>query len=352
MNFENIEPHPVVCRQSSIACALHCPRKWWCKYRMGITLRGERVKEGASLGKIYHKFQEFGPGREQEVKAWVQKEQNALMERVNRGEDLDGEIARKANLMTDLYHKAEVMAQIFWEKYPQPSYFKVIGQEIKHTMVWNGLTLSGTIDKLMLNEHGSVWIRDHKSTGRPLKFLFGGMAWSLQARIYRILVEDFISKQAMLRAVKGFILDGILKPGIKLCRTDQKNAKDWNCTPEETYLRRVKEWYEDADEKLRAENKDPYGTIHSKAMFYTEPLFPNDLVHVLKSVMGNLAEIPAEKVDYFLKDITRRACSEYERQCDYHDLCSTDPKQWDSLFETKYKIVKPAEDTQSEEATV
>jgi len=348
MNFEKIEPQPVVCRQSSIACALHCPRKWWCKYRMGITLRGVQVKESADLGKIYHKFQELGPGREQEVKAWIQQQQNALMERVNRGEDLDGQMARKANLMTESYHKAEVMAQIFWEKYPQPSYFKVIGQEIKHTMGWNGLTLEGTIDKLLLNEQdGSIWIRDHKSTGRPLKFLFGGMAWSLQARIYRILAEDFIAKQALLRVVRGFILDGILKPGIKLCRTDEKNAKDWGCPVEEAYLRRVKGWYKEADEKLRAENKDPYGTIHSKAIFYTEPLMPTELETALK-VMRELSKRPAELPHAFEKDVTRRACSEYEKQCEYYDLCSTDPEQWDSLFEQKYKFVKPTEDNDAQ----
>ena len=342
MNFENIQPKSVVCRQSSMCDAIACERYWFCRHRLGIILRGEKVKEGATLGRIYHKFQELGPGHEQEVRAWVQGQQNALMDRVNKGEDIDGQIARLANLMTELYHKAEVMAQIFREKYPQPSYFKVIGKEIEHTMEWDGLTLGGTIDKLILNEQDdSVWIRDHKSTGRSLAMIFGGLAWSLQARMYRVLMVDYTKKYPNEAInVKGFILDGILKPGIKQCKTDDKNAKDWNCTQEEAYLRRVKIWY---SEKMDA-------SILSKSVIFTEPLFPPELIYQLEK-MRELQNRPIEPTA-FSRDISRKACFAYESQCIYHDLCETDPKQWDSLFETKYKFADVKEDDAQNEENI
>jgi len=343
MNFDNIQPKPVVCRQSSVCDAIACERYWFCRHRLGIVLRGEKIKEGATLGRIYHKFQEFGPGREQEVRAWVQGQQNALMDRVNKGEDIDGQIARLANLMTELYHKAEVMAKIFWEKYPQPSYLKVIGKEINHTMQWNDLTLEGTIDKLLLNEQdGSIWIRDHKSTGRPLAVLFGGLGWSLQARMYRILAGDYLDYNNILSNfhIKGFILDGILKPGIKQCKTDDKNAKDWNCTQEEAYLRRVKIWY---SEKMDA-------SILSKSVIFTESLFPPELIYPFEK-MRVLRDRPVNP-ESFSRDITRKACFAYESQCIYHDLCETDPKQWDSLFETKYKFADVKEDDAQNEENI
>jgi len=332
MNFETIEPKPVTCRQSSISCAISCERKWFCKNLLGIRLRGGRFSEAASLGRIYHKFHECGQGNEQEVKRWIQEQQNNIMARVDKGEDLDGSLARQATALTELYHKALVMAQIFWEKYPQPSYFKVIGKEVHHTMQFDGLTLEGTIDKILLNEQdNSIWIRDHKSTGRTLEVIFGGISWSLQARMYRILAHDYLlnNVEAYKDAapnIKGFILDGILKPGIKMCKTDLKNAKDWNCTQEEAYLRRVKDWYSDKGEE----------SIMSRGIIYTEHVYPTELRNVF-SLMRRLSGRGTHP-DRYNRDVTRKTCFEYERQCEYHDLCSTDPAQWDSLFENKYEF--------------
>ncbi len=53
--------------------------------------------------------------------------------------------------------------------------------------------------------------------------------------------------------------------------------------------------------------------------------------------MKDLYTRPVHPV-YFDRDITRMACYRYERECKYHDLCSTPVSQWDALFERKYKI--------------
>jgi hypothetical protein len=355
MNLEEIKPKPVVCRQSTISCALACKRKWWYKYRMGITLRGTQVKESATLGTIYHRLQCLGPGSESKVKAEIVKQQQALMEKVDRGEDLDGQTARLAGMLTDLYNKAVAMARVFWDKYPQPSYFETLGTEVNHTLTPyglnvegttitpGGLKIEGTIDKVLLNNEGrsgpEVWIRDHKSTGRSLAALFGGAAWSLQARIYRWLVLDWIVeyfpeefREWAVPPIRGFILDGILKPGIKLCKKDEKNAKEWNVPVEDAYLRRVKDWY--------AENGED--ACLSRAVLYTEPLVPDELNDALV-VMRELDAYDPAEIQLFVRDVTRRACFAYNSQCPYHDLCSTDPKQWDRLFETKYTIAEIAE---------
>ncbi len=308
---------------------------------MGITLRGTQVKESATLGTIYHRLQCLGPGSEGAVKAEIVKKQQTLMDQVNRGEDIDGQTARLAGMLTDLYNKAVAMARVFWERYPQPSYFEIIGKEIKHSTTIEGVVVAGTIDKLLLNKRDpdkpEVWIRDHKSTGRSLDALFGGMAWSLQARIYRILALDYLKTTPYVGVpVRGFILDGIIKPGIKLCKTDEKNAKEWNVSIDEAYLRRVKEWYNERGEEA----------CLSRALFYTEPVLPDELLRVF-SMMGAYDNLVPNDVENFDRDISRRECFSYETQCPYHDLCATDPMQWDQLFETKYRFEEKDTDDES-----
>ena len=351
MDFNNIQPLPVVCRQSSIKCAVACERCWFYKHRMRARLRGVEYKEAATLGKIYHRLQQYGPGKESETKKWVAQQQRKLMDRVQRGEDLDGNMTRLANQLTTLYNKAEVMAHVFWERFPQPEHFKVIGTEIKHSMKYNGLIIEGTIDKLILHTKDkpepSVWIRDHKNTGRPLAVIFGGLPWSIQARIYRLLAEDYHANHVINPyQIRGFILDGIITPGIKLCKTDEKNAKDWNCSVEDAYLRRVKEWYRDYEIKADLGGKKNTKAIDSRGILYTEPEIPPELERIL-AWMQELHSRPLHP-EYFHRDVTRMACFQYEKQCIYHDLCETDPTQWDSLFETKYQI-KPVEDNENEE---
>ena len=337
MKIDEIQMRPFTCRQSSISCAHGCERCWFFRERWGVELRGVQVKEGADLGKIYHKFQQLGPGHEQEVKAWVSKMQTDLMARADKGEDLDGQMLRQANLLTTLYNKAEAMARLFWERYPTPSYLKTIGTEIKHSVTiqdgpLKGLVLEGTIDKLIQDtRNGNIWIRDHKSTGmKTLDIVFAGFSWSTQARIYRILAEDFCNNFQPLigtkHPIKGFILDGIMKPGIKLCGKDEKNAKLWNCDVEEAYLRRVREWYGEKDADA----------IKSKAIMFNESLYSRELMHELL-VMQNLNSRPNDPLKYH-RDPSRFHCYLYDSKCIYYDLCESPMSRWPELFDTKYRI--------------
>ena len=338
MKIEEIQMRPFACHQSSISCAHGCERCWFFKERWGVELRGVQVKEGATLGNIYHKFQKLGPEKQDLVRPWVSKMQTDLMARVDKGEDLDGEMLRLANLLTTLYNKAEAMAKLFWERYPTPSYLKTIGTEIKHTYtipsgVLAGLVLEGTLDKLLEDTRASnFWVRDHKSTGmKTLAVIFAGFPWSTQARIYRILAVDYLVKTGQdvkwaVEHVKGFILDGIMKPGIKLCGKDEKNSKVWNCSVEDAYLRRVKEWYAEKDTDA----------IKSQAIMYNEPLYPPELVEDLRYMqeLGVRGNDPTK----YGRDPSRFHCMLYDSPCIYLDLCESPMSRWPELFDTKYKI--------------
>jgi len=129
--------------------------------------------------------------------------------------------------------------------------------------------------------------------------------------------------------LKGLIMDGIVRPGIKLCRTDEKNAKTWGVSIDDAYLQRVKDWY-----KEKEEAGEP--VMLSKAIIFAEPVMNRELMEAI-SMIARLNYEP-QKLERFPRDITRMACYRYERQCEYHDLCETDPAYWDGLFEIKYKI--------------
>ena len=203
-----------------------------------------------------------------------------------------------------------------------------------------GMVLEGTIDKLLVDtRNGNIWIRDHKSTGmKTLAVIFAGFPWSTQARIYRILTESYLlglmAQEAKTGekigpydgAIKGFILDGIMKPGIKLCGKDEKNAKLWNCDVEDAYLQRVKEWYGEKDT----------AAIKSQAIMFNEPLYSIELSAELCK-MYDLSKRGNNPQEY-QRDPSRFHCFLYESQCVFYDLCSMPRSSWPELFETKYKI--------------
>lgn len=351
MKIEDIQMRPFACHQSSISCAHGCERCFFYKERWGVELRGVKVKEGATLGTIYHRFQKLGQGNQDLVRPWVMKKQVALMDKVDKGEDLDGQMLRLAGLLTTLYNKAEAMAKIFWERYPTPSYLKTIGTEIEHSMTIQsgplaGMVLEGIIDKLVQDTRNSnVWIRDHKSTGmKTLDVIFAGFVWSPQARMYRILAKDYIEKNPPSNSEKtikngfdpmiGFILDGILKPGIKLCKKDDKNAGLWKCSVENAYLRRVKEWYAEYSNK-----NDGRKSIESRAIMFNEPLYPLEFSAELCK-MYDLSKRGNNHIEY-QRDPSRFHCFLYDSPCIYHDLCESPKSRWAELFETKYKIKEP-----------
>jgi len=335
MNFDLLTPLPVKCRQSCVTCAAACERKWFLQYRLGVVLRGGSYKAAADLGSIYHRFMLEGAGGEPEVRAWLDEWRLGLHKQIAAGEDLDGNMARTSNKLDELYNTAEAMAHIFWEKYPQPEWFKTIGREIKHEFTYEGVLLSGTLDKLLLDVRSDdTWVRDYKSTGRALTAIFAGAAWRAQGRIYRLLAEDWLRTVygSPINKVKGFILDGIEKPGIKLCKKDIGNAKKWGVPYQEAYLRRVREWYKEK------EGRDDAPVMRSLGVLYTEERVPPELQKVL--VQFRQFQKMALDPQLYSRDPSGQACFQWERQCQFYDLCNTDPKQWCELFEKKYTFRK------------
>ena len=335
IDFISIAEVPEAIRQSAVKDAT-CERKYYLKHMLKVSLRGGERKESADLGTIYHRFQHVGEGHDIEVMNWVRGLQAELMKKVNRGDDLDGNLIATANSLTELYYKARAMAYIFWEKFPLPEYLVPIAKEQPIQYFDNVLEveLSGTLDLILMDiRDNTYWIRDHKSTSRPLNAIFASAGWGIQSRIYRLLGLEYLKQNGLSRKtsdLKGFILDGIQFPGIKQCKKDEKEAKDQGISVEDAYLRRVRGWYGEKRDKEEDE------VIRSKAIFYAETRYPNELVTSIVRIkkLHCRKPVPWE----FSRDITGGECFSYNRLCPFYDLCNTPPGLWDSLFERKYKF--------------
>jgi len=323
--------------QSTISAAERCKRFFFYRYRWGLYPKIEQFAPSATLGSLFHRLLQLGPESVEKVRSEVKRQQMGLMERINKGEDLIGELARTAQNLTELFNKALVMATIFWKNYPTPDYLATVGTEqtlqiknIERKELGFDLIfpLRGRIDKIVKDtrEEGKIWIRDIKSTGRGLEAITTGYNFSIQARLYRVLVASMFPDDK----VAGIILDIAIKPGIKFCGKDKSF---------DGYLKRVEKWYEE-------KGKD---AMTSKAIMFNEPLYPCEFQDAVMKIT-HLAELPLNP-DAFGKDITGSYCYHYDKKCPYYDLCNSCVEAWPNIINQMFQVVERKEETESEVET-
>jgi len=314
--------------QSAIITALRCPRCFLYRYRWGLVPKIERYARAATIGSLFHRLMHVGEGRIVTVQREVADQQNELMARIQKGEDLTGDLARTAQGLTELYNKALVMARIFWKRFPCPDYLETMAAEKTIEMALSsfpGITIKGRLDKIVRDTRdGVMWIRDSKTTSRDIAYTLTGYMFSIQCRLYRLLAIDYVPK--------GFILDIARVPSIKFCNKD----KDFDA-----YLIRVEKWYEEQEEL-------GVTPMTSKAIIFSEPLMNDELTNVLATAIGlaNKKMMP----NNFSRDVTTSYCKDYNKVCPYYDLCNSDEAGWPSLINRLYDVVdSPITEEQQQE---
>ena len=307
--------------QSSIRCGLRCERCWFLRYRWHLRRNKSKYSAPLDLGTIYHLFMKEGEGNEEVVKQVVRDKQSFLEAEILKGDDLDDSLTKQYNSLTSLYHKAEAIAHIFWDKYPRSERQETIVRE-QHIVVDD---IEGTLDEIEIDRRvNAIAIRDTKTTSRSLDTILTGYPYGVQLRVYRFLAEEWC-RQNGLPAPQGFIIDAVLMPTIKLCKKDEKEARITGCTAEEAYRIRVENWY--------AENGKT--SMVSSAMKFNEPIVPAELDHAFETIR-ELARRKPDPMNYE-RDITGSYCMAYERQCSFYSLCTKHPSMWpvelDGYFE-------------------
>jgi len=321
----DIKPLEQVVRQSCIKDCLSCQRYCMFKDLWGLVPRIENYTPAPRQGRIFHRLLQLGPDGIETVKQEIIEAQTLLMNQVEAGGDLTGELARTAQGLTDLYNKTLTMAQIFWKKFPLPDYLKVIERELKiritHPLI--PLPVEGTIDCLMQDTRdGKFWIRDAKTDSQqaPIATYLSGASWGVQPRTYRLVVET--DRKIV---VAGFIFDVAKVPGIKMCGTDEKNSKIWKCTVLEAYMRRVETWYLEKGEEAMA----------SKGIIFNEPVLNREFLEDIAKTCNLLGRNP-HNPEEFSRDETGQHCRHFNRTCNYLKLCETDVNGWPSIINQFY----------------
>jgi hypothetical protein len=315
---------------SGILTALGCARKFLYSSKWRLYRKAKQYSASATFGKILHRLLQVGEDATEKVHQEIIKQHSELLAQIQRGEDLVGEVAREADELHDSYTKALAVATIFWERFPPAEHMETVSREEKIEGVFDlSLPIVGFVDWVVRDKRdGSVWIRDTKTTSRSFDSILTGFEWSVQCRFYRLLAKN----KTWGADVKGFILDMVKVPTIKMCGKDEKNAAIWGCTVFEAYVKRVKDWY--AEQEGDA--------MKSVAIAFHEPVLCGELLNVLSKidVLWNTEAVP----ENFCKDLTRSSCYAYEKVCPYHVLCSSDPVTWPATMEQLFEVVPEHKD--------
>jgi hypothetical protein len=323
------------------------------KYRWGLRPKTKQYAPSADLGTLYHKLKQKGPDKVTEVRQYVRQIQDKLVEQIENGQDMTGDLARTASALTALFDKALVMAQIFWEAYPlNPKLVTLCKEETIEAEVC-GIPAKGILDHIQVGkETGNVWIRDEKSSGLPFEDIYTGYEFSIQCRWYRLLAEAWLVRGIWKEpapvplpyTITGFILDYMMTPGIKFGEYDRdfyeydhtftrgkrkgevEKRKEYSGEPKfENYIKRAKQWYQD--------NMDSK-PIRSMAIVFSEPAMPPELEQDLATIRM-LHSMPLE-IQFFPRDITRSYCRAYKKTCVFYELCSSDERIWPDIISRLY----------------
>lgn len=344
MRPENLKVTPV--RQSSCAACAHCKRYVFFRYRAGVSPARPRKVGAASLGTLVHKIMQSGL----DAAATLVAEQTLQLESMLDNDPL-GEVERSIRTLRDQLSKANAMCTYFRELYPAPDFLQAVCTEQLVSIPFplssvGPIALEGTIDLLVYDTRNSAfYIRDFKTTGRPVDYTLTGYAYSLQCRIYRLLALYYLEHEKGFSLpdinLPGFILDTLQVPGIKLSGADRDQAavekKNGGVKMEyigepkfANYLERCIQWYKD--------NGKP--SANSFYILYSGRPDDAELMRALTSSALLLTTLTFETAD---RDLTRSHCTAYNRTCDYYPMCSSDPQLWPGLLEQHYEVEEPSD---------
>ena len=335
---ENLEDQKRPVSGSSIVDGLRCEKLYFFRSRWAIRPKVKPYSQATKVGNLVHSLMKAGREGIEKVHQRVIKDHTKLVERIRAGEDLSGDLARAANDLNHLYQKALAIVTIFWEKFPAKEYMTTIcREERKEGFLPSSTTHAVWIaDWIVRDERdGSVWIRDTKTTGEDFDSILTGFLYCVQCRFYRIMA----AQEECGDKLKGFIVDMIQTPTIKLCGKDEKMAIKLGCTPFEAYVQRVKEWYE--------VNAKDGKVMDSVAIVFNEDIHNTEIMNSLDTITQLQERDPVPS--HFSRDLTKSRCVHYRKTCPYYPLCSSDESAWPSLIEKYYEVREKPETKKGKE---
>jgi len=365
------EPQVAPIRQSNLGCLQSCPRKYMLRHRYLVGRKHRGRSEALDTGSFFHLLMGHRYLRHTEERALqeIGTKIEGILERAYESEGPDGlmpdgrTVAQLSLVLEQNLSLARVMASVFNNHVEFEDKFEVIGVETQAEATIKGLSVpvQGTIDLGIRDKtNDEIWVVDHKTCSEPPKDRVASAIFELQPRIYRVLATGAFDSK-----VVGVIHNVVQKPGLRMGKEDrdfsgwvdhvfsrgprkgetEKRKVFTGETPKyENYLERCRRWYmaELDYEYMAAERtgKNLGPPFLQSWVRYTEPVLSRELMVQLEAC--DIAATRAPDLDVFYRK--SRACMSYRRKCEYHDLCTTNPKCWKSMIEDSYERKNNAKD--------
>jgi hypothetical protein len=320
--------HPSSVKQPS------CLRRFMFATRLGWCQPFE-FREALTVGSIFHRVMQLTrEGADPTTAAGITREQ---YER-----EMADQKAATAELDTpfpeDKYTKAialgVALGVAFNEAFPlRETVLRTeltISVDIDNEM-FHGLTIEGTLDTVVKDAEGSLWIEDHKSTSLTPSDRAEGLTFDTQSQLYRYLLDTHLGGKP---AVKGVIHNIIKKPGIRQ-RTKQKPE-----TLDEYVERALKEY---DLQSCKDPNHPPM--LRSHVRFTSPPLLENG--ELLTSIIQRswINQAPLTLNGFPRCGYSYGGCVVDRRVCPYMPLCKREnPKDWLQVLQRSFTKRNPDED--------
>lgn len=340
-------------RSTPVQTLDHCPRLFLYQYKLGIQTRD--YESAFFMGTIVHKILEAlfigkEPGEALTVcERLLAAEQQTLM--ADAGPDgflpSGKTLTETLKKMEEDYHKARATGLVFWNFVPFPKdKYEVLrtpdGDPCVELLIDTdipGLSRPARtpIDLVLLEKGTSnVWIVDHKTSSFDPKVRAIPTKISAQLALYRLAMQMQLDKWIAHESydpdltVVGSFHAIIKKPGIKCCGKDEKEAKATNTTPFAAYIKRLVQWYKDADAK---DPTNPPLVLDPNR--FSGPLMTKELMGRLKQYCAACHASP--NVDHFYR-VGDPVCLQYNKACSHMRLCNSDPSMWPTIVRDYYQI--------------
>jgi hypothetical protein len=333
---------PSFLRSTQITDHASCPRLFLFRHRFGLTPLS--YVSAPTVGTVFHTIKAgLWSGKSQQqvehlaATAWTDFEQR-LQARVGNsgllpwGASYDSVIQRASKD----FSIGRALALWSWQAYGAEQQFKIwqpiaVERQLTIRLKGFGASLRVQLDVLLINrKDGTLWIMDHKTTGRDTLARMATLGFEVQPRLYRLATALWLSSPGMRSSIglpddpfvhplTGWLCDIVQKPAIR-----QKQAETFD-----EFLDRIGKTMNAKQVDFSAGRLGDSGPAALlRSLKFRGPSLDAELKSILFRVSraGRRLGLPLEL--YPRTGSETGACYKWNTPCAFLPLCTRDPAAW------------------------
>lgn len=364
-----VDAFPTEIRQSNINDYQRCRRYFMLRHRFRLVPKGIFLPHAPTRGTLFHLFMadyySGVPEDESVAKAseWLDSVIEDATKLVEEGHPsvTPDSLDRLNEQSEELVALARVMFRAFINVYPRQDYEKplLVEQNIKVRQKGLPVSIGGILDKLFIDERtNEVKIRDYKSVSRRPLNRVRRVSFDPQQLVYRLLASAWLAKNRPDLKLAGMIHSVIEEPGIEFGRedrdytivkhtftrgkrkgqTEDRRVYEEDAQPKfENYLKRVVEKYTATGRYADEYDKRLVNPMIVQSDYpFSGPLLTGEF-HTMLHEVGKACRAKPKLARFYR---VWQSCFDYERPCEYTDLCVSAPSLWKGLVQERFMQVK------------